>query len=97
MAIPFTQYVRPHGQRRDEHIDRPEEIEALADQFIQAGGRYECEVLTTGHVSLTAVFDVSGEPQDIAIKVRENGPGLIGPAVDDLVRESVRYVEALHR
>jgi hypothetical protein len=97
MSIPFTQYLRPDGRRRDEAIDRSAEVEALADKFIAAGGRYECEVLTTGHVSLTAAYDVNGEQQDIAIKVFTQRPGLIGEKVDELVRESVAYIEALSR
>jgi hypothetical protein len=96
MAIEFTQYLLPRGDRKTITIQRPDGIEALSHRFIEAGGKYEAEVLTTGEVSLTAVFDVDGEPQDIAIKVRNNGPDVL-PAVDELVRESVQYIEALHR
>jgi hypothetical protein len=88
--IPFTQYLLPNGRKRDEGIDRPPEIEAIAERFIKAGGRYECEVLSTGHVSLTAVKKVDGEERDVAIIVCSNGPDV--PAkVDALVRRSERY------
>jgi hypothetical protein len=91
VGIPFTQYVLPHGERRDQWIYRPDDIEALAQQFIDAGGRYECEVLTTGHVSLTAVHEIDGEEQDIAIEVCGNGPD-VPVRVDKLVRDSVAFL-----
>jgi hypothetical protein len=100
MSIPFTQYLRPYGRPIDESIERPPEIEQLAQQFIAAGGRFEAEVLTTGHVSLTAAMMVDGETgdggemQDIAIRVVDNGPAVL-TAVDELVREAAQTMEAL--
>lgn len=91
MSIPFTQYVLPNGRRRDEQIERSADIEAIAQRFIDSGGRYECEVLTTGHVSLTAVKEVDGEPQDVEIIVCANGPH-IPEKVDDLVRRSAAHI-----
>jgi len=88
MSIPFTQYLRPNGRRRDVEIDMPQEVEDLAKSFIAAGGRYECEELTTGHASLTAVYEVDGEDQDIAIEVCPNGPE-VPPRVEKLVRTSI--------
>jgi hypothetical protein len=89
MTIPFTQYLRPNGRKRPVEIDRPEEIEAIAHRFIESGGRYECEELTTGHASLTAVkFD-----RDVCIELCMNGPA-VPAAVDALVRKSERYIEA---
>lgn len=92
MAIPFTQYVLPRGRRHAILIDRPAEVEALSQRFIDAGGKYEAEVLTTGQVSLTAVLNVDGELQDVAIKISNNGPD-VPPAVDDLVRASIAFLE----
>lgn len=91
MSIPFTQYILPRGNKRAELIDRPEDIERLAAQFIEAGGRYECEILSTGHVSLTAVHEIEGEEQDIAIEVCGNGPDVLD-RVDRLVRKSVDFL-----
>lgn len=91
MSIPFTQYILPNGRRRHEEIDRPDEVEAIAKRFIDSGGRYECEVLTTGHVSLTAVKDVDGEQQDVEIIVCANGPEIPGK-VDELVRRSEAHI-----
>lgn len=91
MSIPFTQYLRPNGERRPTEIDMPDEIEALAHKFIEAGGSFECEELTTGHVSLTAVHMVDDEPQDIAIKVCANGPPVID-AVEYVVRQADKWL-----
>lgn len=92
LGIPFTQYLRPDGRKRPTSIDMPDEIEALAFSFIEAGGWFEVEELTTGHASLTACHIVEGEPQDIAIRVVENGPPVV-MAVEELVREAVAWRE----
>jgi hypothetical protein len=89
MSIPFTQYLRPDGRRRSVEIDRPAEVEAIAEQFIASGGRFECEVLMTGEISFTAVKEVDGEEQDVEIVICENGPG-VGEKVDELVRSTTR-------
>jgi len=69
-----------------------EEIEFLAFKFIEAGGWFEVEELTTGHASLTACHIVDGEPQDIAIRVVDNGPPVVD-AVADLVHEAASWAE----
>lgn len=100
MSIPFTQYLRPDGRTRAESISRSPEIEALARRWIDAGGKFEAEVLTTGHVSLSAamridedaaddalVFTLDGEWHDVVMKICANGPQVLD-AVDELVREA---------
>ena len=88
MSIPFTQYLLPNGRRRSVEVERTPDIEELAELFIASGGRYECEILTTGEVSLTAAKDVDGEDQDVVIIVCSNGPEI--PAkIDELVRRSI--------
>ena len=82
--IPFTQYLRPDGRRTPVEIDRPPEIETLAHEFIDRGGYFECEELTTGHASLTAGHP-DAEQGDIAIEVVKNGPA-VPDAVDRLVK-----------
>lgn len=84
MAIEFTQYLLPDGRRTTSEIERGAEVEAKAREIIDAGYRFECEVLRTGHVSLT-IADPR-EEEDVAIVVVPNGPG-IGEAVDKLVSE----------
>jgi hypothetical protein len=91
--INFTQYLLPNGRREPRTIDRPAEIEAIAQRFIDSGGKYECEVLRTGQVSLTAVKRVNGEEQDVAIVLCANEPDKIGPSVDKLVRESEPFID----
>jgi len=90
--ITFTQYLLPDGQKQEVTVERPPEIEALAKRFVDAGGRYEAEILTTGQVSLTAVYSVDGEPQDVIIKIGANGHGLLD-MTDDLIRRSVDYLD----
>lgn len=91
-GIPFTQYLRPDGRKRPCSIDMPADVEALAFKFIEDGGWFEVEELTTGHASLTACRVVDGEPGDIAIRVVENGPPVL-TAVEELVREAAAWRE----
>ena len=85
--IPFTQYLRPNGRTTEVSIDRPSEISDLAQRIIDAGFRFECEELTTGHASLT----IAGPEGDEDIELVMNGPG-IPDAVDNLVR---RFAEKI--
>lgn len=89
--IPFTQYLRPDGRKSAVLIDRPDDISAMAQTFIEAGGRYECEHLSTGEAVFTAVMDIDGEPEDVEIEVCPNGPDVL-LAVDTLVRKSITHV-----
>lgn len=91
MAIEFTQFLLPNGRREPVSIERPAEIEALACKFTTDGGWFECEVLTTGHVSLTACMNRDSGDNDIAIEVVRNAPGLIGEAVDRLVARAIKH------
>jgi hypothetical protein len=90
--IPFTQYLRPDGKRTATVIDMPQEIYDLAQQFIAAGGSYTSELLPGNDVSLCAEFDVEGERRDIVCLVCFND-GSVPDSVDDLVRESVEYLQ----
>ena len=93
MAIEFTQFVLPRGERKPTRIERSPEIETLAEKFIAGGGWFECEVLRTGHVSLTACMNRKNGDNDLEIEVVPNGPG-IGEAVDRLVQRAVKHVTA---
>ena len=70
------------------------DLEAIATRFIDSGGRYECEVLRTGEVSLTAVKEINGHEGDVAIVLTKNHPDKVGPAVDKLVLLSQEFIEA---
>lgn len=84
--IPFTQYLRPHGRKRMVEVERSPEIERLAEEFIDRGGYFECEALSTGHASLTAGHP-DAEEGDIAVELVMNGPD-VPEAVDRLVRKA---------
>jgi hypothetical protein len=86
--IPFTQYLRPDGRKRSTGIELDPQVEAIAERFIESGGRYECEELTTGHASFTAVK----YGDDVAIEVCMNGPG-VPAAVERLVRKSEKFID----
>jgi len=85
--IPFTQYLMPDGRKRDVSISRPKEIYDKVLDIIDAGYRFEAEVLTTGQVSLT----ITGKDEDVDIEVVENGPK-VPLAVDNMVN---RFWEAV--
>lgn len=88
MSIPFTQYMRPDGRPVHVTIDMPEEVEAVAQEFINYGGWFECEHLATGHASLTACWHMPDGDNDIAIRVVPNGPKVL-EAVEDIVRKAM--------
>lgn len=94
MAIPFTQYLRPNGRRVDVAIDRPKEIEDLANELMEKGVRFECEHLQTGHASLTAVHPKAEKDDmgDIAIRVVPNGEAVPG-AVDEVVKAAAEWLK----
>lgn len=81
-VIPFTQYLLPNGRSKDVYIERDEAVCRKADEIIQAGHRFEIEVLTTGHVSAT-IHNIEDE-EDVDIIVVKNGPG-VGTAIDEMV------------
>lgn len=87
MSIPFTQYLRPDGEKRSVEIDRPADIETMARQLIADGARFEIEELTTLEISMTC--DVVGEEDFdvLAHEVCQNGPPVLD-AVDRLVRRA---------
>ena len=51
--IPFTQYLLPNGRRKEVTIEVDQDVAEKARELIAEGLAFECEVLTTGHVSLT--------------------------------------------
>jgi hypothetical protein len=90
--IPFTQFLRPSGERRQTFIDVPHQVALLARRFIEEGGAYTSELLRGGQVSLCAEFTVEGERQDIVALIAPNGPG-IEEAVEKVVRESYEFLQ----
>lgn len=89
--IIFTQFVRPYGRREDVSIERSPEIEATAKLVVQAGGRFEVEVLLTGEVSFEIVRGDEEEPESLAIEIIPNGPDVLA-AVDRLVANAYKRI-----
>lgn len=87
--IPFTQFLRPDGRQRVALINRPDEVAEQAERIIAAGYHFECEELSTGHVS----FAVSNGDGDHDIEVCLNGPG-VPVFVDRLI---IRFAATLDR
>ncbi len=81
VAIPFTQYIAPNGQRRETGIEVSPAYAEKADTIIARGLAFECELLSTGQVSLTITDPEEG---DLDIRVVPNGPG-VREAVEDLI------------
>lgn len=82
--VKFTQYVRPHGEKRSVTIARSKYIAAKAQDIIEAGFVLECEVLTTGKV----YFSI-GDPKedvDLSMRICNNGADVLA-AVDTLIEE----------
>lgn len=95
MSIPFTQYLLPFGRQRAVTIKRSDYIEAIAQRFIDAGGYYEAEFLTTGEVSFTAGMEVEGESTEVEIELCPNGPEVLN-AIDRLITRSVSHIASAH-
>lgn len=88
--IPFTQYMLPHGHKSETSIEMDDAIFDAAAKLIEKGYRFECEILTTGDISITCV-----DPEDsgdIAIEICPNGPDVIA-TVAKVVKQAVEFDE----
>jgi hypothetical protein len=83
--IQFNRYLRPQGDVRLDAIERPADIERLAELCTKAGAVFEAEVLRDGNVSLTSRHILDKDERDLAGEVVQNGPDVPG-AVDRLVQ-----------
>lgn len=89
--IPFI-YVHRDGACVKE-IERPIDIQIMADSFIHRGGRYLITLFEDDVVQLQAVVQGhDGEPFALNTQAAPNGI-MLPFAVDRLVRESVRRLE----
>ena len=88
--IPFTQYLMPHGETKDIHLDCAEDLESVAQELIKRGCRFEVEVLSTGAVSVTCedYSDDPNDPETLAIEIVANGPHMLG-AVDKIITDAM--------
>ncbi len=97
--IPFIYvYANPSGAGLGQcvqTIDRPAEIQALADNFIIRGGRYVITKFVDDVVQIQAVvLGLDERPHPIATQTAPDGPLLPG-AIDRLVRESIRQLDMM--
>ena len=79
----WIQYMMPNGQRKKVEFDVADDLQPQLDAIESAGCRLECEVLSTGEVSLT-IFHIESE-EDVGIELSDNGPD-VPAAVDRLIR-----------
>lgn len=78
----FTQYILPDGWTKSVTIDVADDLRMHIEAIKNMGAKLECEVLTTGEVSLTITDPEEG---DFDIELVPNGPEVVG-AVDRLIR-----------
>lgn len=89
--IPFI-YVYRDGACVKQ-IDRPIDVQVLADSFIARGGRYLITLFEDDVVQLQAVVKGhDGEPFTMNTQTAPNGI-MLPAAVDRLVRESVQRLD----
>jgi hypothetical protein len=80
MRIEFTQYLRPDGRKKIVFAPCTSEIRKKATELELKGLKFECEILTTGDVSLT-INDFFG---DVGIEISKNDKS-INQALEKLV------------
>lgn len=76
MAIPFTQYLMPDGRKQAVDIERPEEIEKMAQDIINKGHRFECEMLGDYQTCSFTISAIDPNEPDVAITLARNGPNV---------------------
>lgn len=83
--IQFAQFIRPNGRRQNVGIERPAPIEAMAEELVRLGWRFEAEIIFKSvHFEATRKDD-----EDHVIsssRLVQNGPAVL-VAVDELITE----------
>jgi len=84
-TIPFTQFLRPHGERRQVGIARPTEIAEKAEIVRSRGFSFEIEELTNGLISM----EVLNRTTEVVLanEVCTNGPD-VPIRVDKMVNDA---------
>ncbi len=96
MSIPVIVFIRPNGQKEEATIQRPDDIEIMAKEFINSGGRYTVEPLGGMGTSYCAEFKVDDEIQDIACEIGfDSDPPNIKhfAAFDEVVKQSIKFLK----
>ena len=89
MSIPFTQFLMPDGREKPVTIDRPSGVEAKARALIEAGFRFEIEMLQTGEISME-ICDSEGETV-LGAEVCGNGPQ-VPVAIDKMIEDATKQL-----
>ena len=85
-SIPFTQYLRPNGQRRACTIDMEDQsLHDKAEVLLEADWHFDIEELMGGMISMTCERDT--DAGEFFIQVCQNGPPVVA-AVRVLVEEA---------
>lgn len=88
MQIPFTQYVRPHGEKQLTLAPCPEGYEGHVKAILEHGWEFNCEVLSDGSVALY----VSDNETDHVVELSPNGPE-IDDHLKSLLDRGYKYAE----
>lgn len=80
-GIPFTQYLRPYGRKREMTYFTTKEVWDKAQEVIKAGFSFEIEELSTGKISAT----ISDEDGDYHIMLFDNQPKVVEESIDALI------------
>jgi hypothetical protein len=85
----MTQFRRPNGETRTVAVDRPPEIERMAQELIEGGFGFECEVLRNGMVAFEVVGNENDEGDPLVL-AHQFAPTKewVTAAVDQLVRDA---------
>ena len=83
--IPFTQFKLPDGHQVEVSIERPQPVEQAAKALIEAGCRFEIEVLMTGEINM----EVQNGDRLLAGELCANGP-TVPEAVDRMVTNAFK-------
>lgn len=91
-SIPFTQYIPPYGRTMDTKTVcnlYTDEVLNKAQAFIDAGFRFEVEILTTGMVSMT----ISDDDGDYVNVLSRNGEEIPKAVMQLINRHTVEEIE----
>lgn len=83
--VPFTQYLMPDGRKRDTSIAMPIDLKPMVDKILNAGYRFEIEMLTTGEISMEVADPVTED--SLAMEICKNGPE-VPISTESLIKEA---------
>lgn len=85
--VPFTEYIRPNGGQRQQHLEMDSETATLARRCINRGARFTAELMPADLVALTCEY--AGD--DLVMRIAKNEP-----SGEDLRKSAKSLIEAAH-